>query len=301
VRRAVTALLLLAGALVAPASSAAFPAVSFENQCQYSYDPYWRPVPMVFGGKLTDEAGTELVSDASHPVGKKIVLRDGTVSGVLPTWFLQFGFDSGMFGLGDTDLPVRAWLALKATNTAEGVVAPIALNTVARAHIETTAAGQVDENRSSLTVVAAPLPQLSWTATGGEVQVRQAVGESLPPLPVGRDGGAVRVRGSLYVEATLAGDLKMYMDCLQATQVDQGATFADLLPGSLGTFAVPGWAGTVDGAALADPVDADVVLGAAPPRVGNGQDVDLSGAALRLRLTAAQRSALGWRAAAARA
>jgi hypothetical protein len=290
-RRAVIALLMLAGALVAPASSAAFPVMSFENQCRYSYDPYWRPVPIVFSGKLTDEAGTELASDSSLSVGKKLVLRDGTVSAVMPAWILQFGFDAGMFGLGDTDLPVRAWLALEATNTAEGVVAPIALNTVARAHVELTAAGQVDETRSSLTVIGATVPTQTWTATGGEVQVRQAVGESLPPIPVGRDGGDVRVRGSLFIEATLAGDLKLFMDCLQGTQVDQGETFADLLPGALSTFAVPGWTGAVDGTPLADPVDADVVLGRVPPRVGSGQDVDFSGAALRLRLTAAQRSA----------
>ena len=70
-RRAVVALLLLAGALVAPASSAAFD-VEFENQCQYSYDRYWRPVPMVFGGRLTDGSGTELTPGAQLAVGDTV-------------------------------------------------------------------------------------------------------------------------------------------------------------------------------------------------------------------------------------
>ena len=246
-RRAV-ALLLLAGAFVAPASSsAAFGDATFANQCQYSYDRYWRPVPMVFGGTLTDGAGAELASGAQLAVGDKVRLHGGTVSAVLPSWILPFAYDSGMIPPGDGELPVRAWLALEATNTAEGVTAPIALSTVARTHVEVTSSNQVDEERSSIVVVEAAIPTLTWTATGGEVQVRQAVGESLPPIPVGRGGADVPVHGSLYVEATLSGELKLFLDCLQADQVGQGSSFADLLPGTLGVFGVPGWTGAVDG------------------------------------------------------
>ncbi|WP_028063430.1 hypothetical protein [Solirubrobacter soli] len=290
-RLAVTLLCLLAGALVAPASGSAFPAMSFDNQCQYSYDGLWRPVPMVFSGKLTDAGGTELANDAKLAVGDKVVLRDGTVSAVLPSWIPKTAYDFSMIGPGDTDLPVRAWLALEATNTAEGVTAPIALDTVARAHIELLPSGEVDEQRSSLIVIAAPFAPVSWTATGGEVQVRQALGESLPPLPIGRNGNDVRVRGSLYVEASLASDAKLFLDCLQATQELEGGTFGDVLPGALSVFAVPGWTGAVDGAPLADRVDADLTLSRVPPRVGNGQEVSFGGATLRLRLTAAQRAA----------
>ena len=179
-RRAVS-LLLLTGALAAPVSSAAaFPDATFGNQCQYSYDRYWRPVPMIFGGTLTDGAGKELASGTRLAVGDTVRLQGGTVSAVLPSWILPFAYDSGMIGLGDGELPVRGWLALEATNTAEGVVGPIALTTVARTHVEVTASNQVDEERSSIVVVQAPVPAQTWTATGGEVQVRQAAGESLP-------------------------------------------------------------------------------------------------------------------------
>ena len=291
-RRAVSLLLLLTGALAAPVSSAAaFPDATFGNQCQYSYDRYWRPVPMIFGGTLTDGAGKELASGTRLAVGDTVRLQGGTVSAVLPSWILPFAYDSGMIALGDGELPVRAWLALEATNTAEGVTAPIALTTVARTHVEVTASNQVDEERSSIVVVQAPVPTQTWTATGGEVRVRQAVGESLPPIPVGRDGADVRVRGSLFVEASLSGDLKLFMDCLQGDQVAQGSSFSDALPGTLGVFAVPGWSGAVDGVPVSGAVDADVLLSQAPPRAEVGEGASMSGATLRLRLTEAQRTA----------
>ncbi|MDT7572623.1 MAG: hypothetical protein QOE05_2797, partial [Actinomycetota bacterium] len=288
-RRAVS-LLLLAGALVAPASSSA---ATFANQCQYSYDRYWRPVPIVFGGTLTGGGG--LASGAQLTAGDTVRFENGTVSANLPSWILPFAYESGMVPEGDGELPVRAWLALEATNTAEGVRAPIALNTTARTHVVLTPSGLVDEERSSIVVVQAPVATQTWTATGGEVQVRQALGESLPPLPVGRDGANVRVRGSLYVEATLTfptGDVfRLYLDCLQGDQVDQGADHTDALPGTLGVFGVPGWSGAVDGVALDGAVDADLLHSQGPARTGQGQDVELRGASLRLRLTDAQRSA----------
>ena len=203
-RRAV-ALLLLAGALVAPAAvAAAFPDATFENQCQYSYDDYWRPVPMIFGGTLTDGSGTELPPGRALAVGDTVRLQDGTVSAILPTWIIAFAYESGMIGVGNHDLPVRAWLALEATNTEQGITPPIPLQhdgaRARRAHAGRRGrrGALLDDRRPGR-----PFPTQAWTATGGEVQVRQALGESLPPLPVGRDGADVQVRGSLYVEASL--------------------------------------------------------------------------------------------------
>ena len=186
-RRAVVALLLFAGALVAPASSAA--STQFENQCQYSYDRYWRPVPLVFDGRLTDGSGTELTPGAQLAVGDTVRYSNGTVSALLPSWIVTFAYESSMIPLGDGQLPVKAWLALEATNTVEGVTAPIPLTTVARTNVVLAPSGLVDETRSSIWVEAAPIPTQSWTATGGEVAVRQALGESLGPIPARPDGG----------------------------------------------------------------------------------------------------------------
>ena len=101
----------------------------------------------------------------------------------------------------------------------------------------------------------------------------------------------MRVHGSLFVEASLSGDLKLFMDCLQGDQVAQGSSFTDTLPGTLGVFAVPGWSGGVDGTPVSGPVDADVLLSQPPLRAEAGEPVELPGASLRLRLTEAQRTA----------
>ena len=290
-RRTVT-LLLLAGAFAAPASSAAaFPTAVFDNVCRYSVDAYWRTVPMVFQGTLVDGAGAELASGARLKAGDTVRLRGGKLSATLPEWILPFAYDAQMIPLGDSEIPIQAWLALEATNTVEGVRGPIPLTTVADAHVELTPNGVVDEERSTLTVVAASLPELTWTAAGGEVQVRQALGDGLPPVPVGRNGADVRVRGSLYVRATLSGDVRLDLDCLQGIGDASALGFIDWLPGTLGVFRVPGWTGTVDGAPLADPVEADVLPNQGPPRAGLGQRATLGGTVLRLQLTDEQREA----------
>jgi hypothetical protein len=269
----------------ARARAGAFPKATFDNQCQY-FDPYWRPVPMIFGGRLVDAAGSELASGAALAVGDQVRLRDGTLSAILPSWMTSFGYDAGMLPAGDSTLPVKAWLALEATNTAEGVQPPVLLNTVAEVHIELGAKGGVDESRSWITVRDAPLPELAWTATGGEVQVRQAAGDGLPALPIGRNGAPQRVRGSLYAQVTLHADgVKLDMDCLQATQLEEGARFADVLPGALDAFRVPGWSGS----AVTGRVDADLLSGAPPVRAAAGEQAVVKDSVLRLRLTQAQR------------
>ena len=293
--RSAVALLCLAGALVAPASAAAFPDTMFENQCQYSYDRYWRPVPIVFGGRLTNGSGTELTPGAQLSVGDTVRLEGGTVSAVLPSWITTFAYEAGMIPLGDGELPVKAWLALEATNTAEGIKAGIPLDTIARTQVVLTPGGVVDEEKSSVVVDAAPVPTQSWTATGGEVLVRQAFAESLPPLPIREDGSTARVRGSLFVDAKLtfpSGDVfHLYLDCLQGQQVRQGETHTDAIPGTLGAFPVPGFTGAVDGTPVTGPVDLDLQTAAGPPRAAAGATATLTSSSLRLRLTDAQRDA----------
>ncbi len=289
------ALLCLAGALVAPAGAAAFPDTQFENQCQYSYDRGWRPVPMVFGGRLTNGSGTELTPGAQLSVGDTVRLEGGTVSAILPSWITSFAYAGELIPLGDGEIPVKAWLALEGTNTVEGVKSGILLDTVARTHVVLGPGGVVDEQRSSVLVDRAPIPPQTWTASGGEVRVTQALAESLPPLPVGEGGTTTRVHGSLFVDAHLitgSGFVNhLYLDCLQGRQVREGETHTDELPGALGQFSVPGYTGEVDGTPVTGRVDADLLAGEGPPRVAAGGSATLRNGALRLRLTDAQRDA----------
>ena len=185
-----------------------------------------------------------------------------------------------MIPAGDGELPVRAWLALEATNTAEGVAAPIALNTVARTHVVLSCrADSSTRTRSSDRRPRRADPAQSWTATGGEVAVRQALGEprAAAGRPQRRRGPRARQpvrRGHADVPVRRA--LRLYLDCLQGEQVDQGA-IADVLPGRAGTpFRVPGCDRNVDGAPFRAGGRGSAVRAAAPARVGNGPEAILS-------------------------
>jgi hypothetical protein len=291
-RRTVVALLCLAGALVAPAGAAAFPDTRYENQCQY-FDPFWRPVPLTFGGQLTNGSGTELLPGAQLSVGDTVRLTGGIVSASLPSWMPTFAYEAGMIPLGDGSLPVQGWLALEATNTVEGITT-VPFDTVARTHVELAPGGIVDEERSYIRVDRASLAQQTWTATGGDVTVRQALAESLAPVPLD-DGGTRRPWGSLFVDAELTfpsgEEFHLYMDCLPGKQVRDGETHTDELPPALGEFRVPGFSGAVAGVDLEDEVDADLLTSAGPPRTVAGAQAVLTSSAIRLRLNEAQRDA----------
>ena len=201
-RRAVVALLLLAGALVAPASSAA--STQFENQCQYSYDRYWRPVPLVFDGRLTDGSGTELTPGAQLAVGDTVRSRGGTVSALLPSWIVTFAYESSMIPLGDGAV-ARQGVA-RARGDEHGGRRHARRSRSTRSPARTSCwrrAGSWTRRGPRSGWRPHPIPTQSWTATGGEVAVRQALGESLGPIPVapGRQprplrGQPVRGRGA---------------------------------------------------------------------------------------------------------
>jgi len=203
-------------------------------------------------------------------------------------------------GTGET--PLQGWIAFEATNTLEGTSAPVPFSTTARSNIITETAPDgvsktVDEEASTFPIDPAPLqgqlgqPDLVWTATGGPVNVRQALGTKMAPVPAGRTGGLIQVNGSLYVEASLgegASTLKLALDCTSGEQQEEGASHSDRLSTPLGgTFRAPNYGGAVGGAPLTGAVDA-AITATAVPRAGAGAPASVSGSTLDLRLTAAQ-------------
>ncbi|WP_320670856.1 hypothetical protein [Patulibacter defluvii] len=285
--------------LLGPAAAAA-PAAPFTTAvaevCRYSFDQNWRDIDATIGGELVDGAGNPL--GGSLAVGQPLRLRGGAITAALPQWVLPFAYDSGMVPLGDGSFPVEAWVALEATNTAEGITAPIHTTTTVRTHVVLDGNGQVDESRSSLTVDRAPLPEQTWTATGGEVVVRQAPGTKMAPIPVGRNGD-LRVNGTAYIRAQVDSLTRLDLDCTPGRQdppsphPQAGLTHNDAVPPPLGgqTVAVAGFGGTVDATPLTDPVQADLLVSSMPARAAAGQSTTVGDARLRLRLTPAQRAA----------
>lgn len=271
----------------------AAPLTSSEPQvCQYSYDQAWRVVPVTIRGTLTDGGGSELAPGASIAAGSTVRLTGATVSADLPGWIGPFAYDGGIIGNGTTSLPVHGWIALEATNTVEGTTAPIRIDADAIAHADVQPGEAPSEDSVVFEPVTASIPDQTWTAAGGDVLVRQAVGTKMAPIPAGRDGSLVQVNGSLFVAAELDANTRLFLDCLAGAQLDEGANHTDKLPDPLSGigFRVPGFTGAVDGDPLVNPVDAQLE-NPGLFRAAAGQPATVTGTRLRLRLTAAQRTA----------
>ena len=74
-----------------------------------------------------------------------------------------------------------------------------------------------DDNRflsaTPLQYTTPVIPELTWTAVGGDVVFAQDAGGNLPQLPVGTDGALRTVTGSAVIKASFAGGASIYMDC----------------------------------------------------------------------------------------
>lgn len=294
--RRLTALLLplAASAAVAATASSAGAAVTVSDPqvCQYSYDQYWRVVPVTLSGTLKDVAsGSELAPGTALVPGQQIALEGATVTAQLPDWIAPFAFDGGVIPYGAHAILVRAWIALEATGTSEGTTAPIELQTQAVSHVTVAPGEAATPETAYFDPVTAAIPTQRWTASGGDVRVRQALATKLAPIPAGRDGKSVQVNGSLFISAELDAQTRLYLDCLSGDQRENGAAHGDRLPPALASgFRVPSFAGSVDASPLSEPVDATVETSALP-RAAAGTTATVDGTRLRLRLTAAQRSA----------
>lgn len=292
--RLAVALIPIAAAFSLPSATAVAAPISVSEPqvCQYSYDQAWRVVPVTLSGTLVDGDGVEIAPGQSIEAGTQVRLTGGTVSADLPGWIGPFAFDGGVIGNGTTLLPVHGWVALEATNTLEGTTAPMRFDTNAIAHADVQPGQAPTEESVVFEPVIATLPPLTWTATGGDVVIRQAVANKMGAIPAGRDGSPIQVNGSLFVAAELDASTRLFLDCLAGGQLDQGGSHSDKLPNPLTGlgFRVPGFTGAVDGSPLVDPVDAQLE-NAGLFRAAAGQPATVTGTRLRLRLTAAQRTA----------
>jgi hypothetical protein len=271
-------------------STAAAATVVDGEACQYSIDGRWRTVPVRLSGTLRRN-GVELQPGQAVGRGDAITLTGATVSTELDPSIAPLGYDAGILPPGQSAVPVRAWVALEATNTAQGIAPPVELTATAVAHVTTPPGAEPTPTDAYFDPVVAPIPDQSWTATGGDVVVRQAPATRMGAIPAGRDGATVRVNGSLFVSAALGGDTQLFLDCAPGDPLDGGRAHGDrLFPALAVPPRVPGFTGTVDGAPLAQDVDATATA-TALPRADAGQTATVADGVLRLRLTAAQRSA----------
>lgn len=291
----------LGAAFHAPSASAESSTGWNIQACQYSFDQYWRQVPVEIVGTLVyadgPSAGTEVPTGTSLAPGTKVRLDGATVDAILPDWIKTFATEGGFIPLGEGEIPLDGWIALEGVNTKEGVTAPIPFSSRVRTSIVNGSGGTVDEQASILDVIPAPITAPTWTVAGGTLNVRQAIATAMGEVPEGRDGSLIKVNGSLFVRATLgAGSTsisQLFIDCLHGDQVplNVGASHSDALPTPLrADVRVAGFAGAVDGVALPTAVDAEVTTSALP-RANAGIATPLTGSKLTLRLSSAQSTA----------
>ncbi|MCK9249744.1 MAG: hypothetical protein M0P31_12330 [Solirubrobacteraceae bacterium] len=283
--RVATAFAVVALPLVAlPATSAQAASVSAPQACHFDADDYWRSMPVTITGDLVDDVSGAPVASAITP-GTKVRLKDPTVDVSLSHWddMFQYAYDAGYIHEGAGQLPIDGWIALEGVNTAEGVTGPIAFSTVA----DTFGAF----GNSSATFVPPAIDDVVWTAAGGSLRVRQAPATTMGPIPVGRVNDApITVNGTLFIRMVMDDGLRVRVDCQSGGSLDNGATHTTEPPVTLGSVRVPGYAGDVDGADLADPVDADVD-NETLPRAAAGVARTVTNTTVRVRLDATQAAA----------
>ena len=206
-------------AALALCSFVALPAVAtatvVPNACQYSLDAYYRDMPIGLAGSPTitplppryPAPGT--VADA----GQTIQFAGQPVSVTLPTNLPRFGYQAGLLHEGFNSLQVNVWVAIRATNTVEGVriVGPLTVTATTTINVEPSDLSYISD--TGFAFAAPVLPDTTWTATGGDVVFSQAEAGTLGSLPVGNGGVATAVTGSIVIQAVISPTVSFFMDC----------------------------------------------------------------------------------------
>jgi hypothetical protein len=215
-------LCVLAGVGAAPAGAAV------PNACRYSFDDYYRDTPFSIAG-----AASVLAAPPRYPSsgteadpGQTIRLAGAPLEVSLPSNLAEFGYRSQLLHAGENTIPIKVWVAIRATNTFEGVQVqgPFSLTATTTITIEPS-----DESFVSATPFEFDAPMLApsdWTAAGGDVVFSQGGPGSLGVLPVGPSGAPRTTAGSIVVQAQVGagGSVSFYMDCQPGAVINPAVT-----------------------------------------------------------------------------
>ncbi len=188
-------------------------------------------------------------SGAPNPasVGGGVVTLSGVnVTAAVPATLLVSGYNLGLLTTGANTIPVKGWVALAGTNTAEAKQV-----VTFTASVSTTISdpngipGNGDETATPLNLNLS-LPDTTWTPLGGNIEFAQGAPGSLPAIPAGQVGpAAVTPQGGVFISAQVAGGLiKANFDCQAGTSAVGGATFTAATAGPFATVTVTGGGAT---------------------------------------------------------
>ena len=221
---AIALALTLAGAVSAPAGAAA---VTTQNACQYSYDGYWRDMPITNAGSA---------APATAERGDTISLSGRTLNPTLPEWLAEYGYNFGLLEAGENEIPTTVWLATRGVGTEEGLKVQ-RFETLARTTIYVDGGGMFS-HADPFTYDTPELAGTTWTAKGGKVAFRQAGAGSLPQLPVGPGGRLQQPKGSVFILAEL-GSAQLGLDCVPGGYDGEGASYVEQIASPFATVDVP--------------------------------------------------------------
>jgi len=226
IRACAAAVAAVAAAAGAGAGAATAAPVAVPNACYYGIDGYWRDLPLRFDGTASPQA--------VRP-GAAFAVRGGSVGAELPAWIPQYGYNLGILRAGENTLPATVWVALKGTRTRGGAQV-LRLAATATTTITTTPDGAyASATPISVTV---PLPDTFWTAgAAGTASIAQAGAGTLGSVQLA-SGQTVSPRGSVLIEANLAGGLSFQLDCMPGAAGGGGTQFTPAAAAPFATLAV---------------------------------------------------------------
>jgi hypothetical protein len=195
----------LAGLVLIPSSPALAGTLTTRNSCKWS-DGAWRHLDV-------DLAGTGAPSPVAP--GSGVALTAASVGVRLPDYLAQAGHGLGILKAGDNEIQARAWVAIAAPATPQGVQV-FALQATVHTTITEDASGVYQS--STPIDVTVPIPDSAWTAGATPVGFSQAGAGTLPQIPAGSTGGLIQPIGSAFISATIGtGGLKLNIDCQPGT------------------------------------------------------------------------------------
>src|ERR1700742_4261707 len=198
---------LLGFVLLLPSAASAGTAIT-PNACLNSADV----VDIYRQQNASITATSALIPDSEHPSttdalpGQQVSLSAGTLNFEIPEYLIKDGYAVGLLHAGANTISITGWVAIKATNTVEGVRLIGPVTTTATTTI-TVDPGADDAYVGSTPPAYTPpdLPATTWTATGGDIVFSQAGAGALGSLPLNSGGGMRRVVGSLVVQMFFNG------------------------------------------------------------------------------------------------
>jgi hypothetical protein len=241
-------LVLLTGVVPAGAGSA-----TTMNACLYSADNYYRDLEVTLTGTG---------SPNPLPPGQSLTTAV-RLDGAMPSWLPQYGYNFGFLQVGENHIPTTIWVAIEATNTSEGAqVVQVQVDAVTMVEDPDGVVNTNDETGTP-PQVSVDLPPMTWTATGGPVELGQAGGGALPTLPgAGARGDDATPEGSVFISAQL--DTRVFnLDCQPGEYTQQGESFTPAVAAPFETV-TEGTAPTSSQASTTSTTSAPTTSSAAP-------------------------------------